>query len=231
MGFTIETGISALTVFIQGLLSFFSPCVLPLVPLYLGYLSGGIGQEEQKTGGRLRLFIRVLFFCPGDQWSILHTWTGSFCGRNVLPGTENAFCTDRRNHRYHIRAVSAWRFREIPAVGRGTSDPLSSGEDDHVPGHCSDHGIYVQLCVDALCGTGADQRTPDGGKRPDQPERLQDHRSVYSGVYPAVYVVSRVHCTASRCFQETYECGQIHSESRRSPDDPYGSAYVYRKDE
>ena len=49
MGFTIETGISALTVFIQGLLSFFSPCVLPLVPLYLGYLSGGIGQEEQKT--------------------------------------------------------------------------------------------------------------------------------------------------------------------------------------
>ncbi len=65
MGFTIETGISALTVFIQGLLSFFSPCVLPLVPLYLGYLSGGIGQEEQKTGGRLRLFIRVLFFALG----------------------------------------------------------------------------------------------------------------------------------------------------------------------
>ena len=28
MGFTIETGISAVTVFVQGLLSFFSPCVL-----------------------------------------------------------------------------------------------------------------------------------------------------------------------------------------------------------
>ena len=27
MGFTIETGISGVTVFLQGLLSFFSPCV------------------------------------------------------------------------------------------------------------------------------------------------------------------------------------------------------------
>ena len=48
MGFTIETGISAATVFLQGLLSFFSPCVLPLVPLYLGYLSGGVGAAETE---------------------------------------------------------------------------------------------------------------------------------------------------------------------------------------
>ena len=52
MGFTIETGISALTVFVQGLLSFFSPCVLPLVPLYLGYLAGGLNiQPGQGTAG------------------------------------------------------------------------------------------------------------------------------------------------------------------------------------
>ena len=81
MGFTIETGMSAVTVFIQGLLSFFSPCVLPLVPLYLGYLAGGL---NVGTGGgavqagdpgagpagpgkreRLKLFIRVLFFTLG----------------------------------------------------------------------------------------------------------------------------------------------------------------------
>ena len=41
MGFTIETSIPFITVFLQGILSFFSPCVLPLVPLYIGYLSGG----------------------------------------------------------------------------------------------------------------------------------------------------------------------------------------------
>ena len=75
MGFTIETGISALTVFLQGILSFFSPCVLPLVPLYLGYLSGGLGAEsasgsdtaenDAKKGGGVRLFLRVLFFALG----------------------------------------------------------------------------------------------------------------------------------------------------------------------
>ena len=30
--------------FLEGLLSFFSPCVLPLVPLYLGYLTAGISE-------------------------------------------------------------------------------------------------------------------------------------------------------------------------------------------
>ena len=29
MGFSIETSVSAVTVFLQGALSFFSPCVLP----------------------------------------------------------------------------------------------------------------------------------------------------------------------------------------------------------
>ena len=41
MGFTLEISVPVLTVFLQGLLSFFSPCVLPLVPLYVGYLAGG----------------------------------------------------------------------------------------------------------------------------------------------------------------------------------------------
>lgn len=75
MGFTIETGISAITVFVQGLLSFFSPCVLPLVPLYLGYLSGrlnsGLDETEKEEAGasasaaKIKLFVRVLFFTLG----------------------------------------------------------------------------------------------------------------------------------------------------------------------
>lgn len=77
MGFTIETGISAFTVFVQGLLSFFSPCVLPLVPLYLGYLAGGLnigtgGADPGSPGAaapgrkeRMKLFLRVFFFTLG----------------------------------------------------------------------------------------------------------------------------------------------------------------------
>ena len=41
MGFAVDTGLTAAAAFAQGLLSFFSPCVLPLLPLYPGYLSGG----------------------------------------------------------------------------------------------------------------------------------------------------------------------------------------------
>ena len=35
MGFSLDVSVSVLTVFLQGILSFFSPCVLPLLPLYL----------------------------------------------------------------------------------------------------------------------------------------------------------------------------------------------------
>ena len=35
MGFSLDVSVPVLTVFLQGLLSFFSPCVLPLIPLYI----------------------------------------------------------------------------------------------------------------------------------------------------------------------------------------------------
>lgn len=44
--FSISTGVpSYLTAIAAGLLSFFSPCVLPIVPGYLGYLSGQLVRE------------------------------------------------------------------------------------------------------------------------------------------------------------------------------------------
>lgn len=47
MGFQIDVNVPAITVFLQGILSFFSPCVLPLIPLYIGYLSGGTGKRGE----------------------------------------------------------------------------------------------------------------------------------------------------------------------------------------
>lgn len=72
MGFTLEVGVSALTVFIQGLLSFFSPCVLPLLPLYIGYLSGGTGQvgEDGKISyTRSKVFGNTIFFVVGVSFA------------------------------------------------------------------------------------------------------------------------------------------------------------------
>ena len=47
MNFDLEISIPVLTVLIQGLLSFFSPCVFPLVPLYIGYFSGGVKKVDE----------------------------------------------------------------------------------------------------------------------------------------------------------------------------------------
>jgi cytochrome c-type biogenesis protein len=49
-GFAIGATISFPLAFLAGLLSFLSPCVLPLVPVYLGYLTGTVvGSQEQPT--------------------------------------------------------------------------------------------------------------------------------------------------------------------------------------
>ena len=60
MGFSVETGVPVITVFIQGILSFFSPCVLPLVPLYIGYLAGGtrtVDEEGPRQWTKMELYI------------------------------------------------------------------------------------------------------------------------------------------------------------------------------
>ena len=68
MGFQIDAGIPAITVFIQGILSFFSPCVLPLVPLYVSYLAGGAKQVDEEGNihyPRGKVLVNTLFFVLG----------------------------------------------------------------------------------------------------------------------------------------------------------------------
>lgn len=60
----LDTSIPIITVFIQGVLSFASPCILPLIPLYLGYLSGGINKEDGSYNKR-KLLINTIFFTLG----------------------------------------------------------------------------------------------------------------------------------------------------------------------
>ena len=69
---TINTSVPALTVFLQGLLSFFSPCVLPLIPVYMGYLSGGtLAKDEEGVWhyDRKKVLINTLFFTIGVSFA------------------------------------------------------------------------------------------------------------------------------------------------------------------
>ena len=66
----MDIGISYGGAALAGILSFFSPCVLPLVPFYLCYLAG-ISMEEFRTEGvfsnklRKKLTLNTVFFSAG----------------------------------------------------------------------------------------------------------------------------------------------------------------------
>lgn len=52
--------VTTITAFIFGLLSFFSPCVLPIVPGYLSFISGVSFEEMQNNDNRSRIRKRIL---------------------------------------------------------------------------------------------------------------------------------------------------------------------------
>ena len=68
MNFNLDISVPMLTVLIQGLLSFFSPCVFPLVPLYIGYFSGGaktLDEDGTVHYPRGRVLLHTAFFVLG----------------------------------------------------------------------------------------------------------------------------------------------------------------------
>ena len=72
MGFNIDVSVPAFTVFLQGLLSFFSPCVFPSLPVYMGYLAGGtaVRDEDGKMKyGRAKIALNTLFFVIGVSFT------------------------------------------------------------------------------------------------------------------------------------------------------------------
>lgn len=56
---SVIENISALTALAEGFISFFSPCVIPLLPIYLGYLSGSL--EERKPSRKKSMLFTLTF--------------------------------------------------------------------------------------------------------------------------------------------------------------------------
>ncbi len=59
------TAFAAVIAFLAGLVSFLSPCVLPLVPAFIGYLSGATVTPEGVVVGRRETFLHALTFVLG----------------------------------------------------------------------------------------------------------------------------------------------------------------------
>ena len=59
----MASGLSLTIAFVAGLVSFLSPCVLPILPGFLAYLAGDVGQGEKPS--RLATFMSSVFFVLG----------------------------------------------------------------------------------------------------------------------------------------------------------------------
>lgn len=94
MGFSLETSIPALTVFVQGLLSYFSPCVLPLIPLYVGYLAGGAAKTNEDGTieyPRKKVFVNTLFFVIGVSFAFFLLGFGFTALGQFFTGNQRVF--------------------------------------------------------------------------------------------------------------------------------------------
>lgn len=61
-----------------GMLSFLSPCVLPLVPIYLGYLSGAAVTPDGVTVPRGQVMTHALVFVAGFTTIFVAIWSALF---------------------------------------------------------------------------------------------------------------------------------------------------------
>lgn len=88
----VEAGsISFLFVFLEGVLSFFSPCVIPLIPVYMSYLSGNTSEDEANgiVYDRKKVFLHTLMFVIGISFSFFilglsFTAIGNFFNYNKM---------------------------------------------------------------------------------------------------------------------------------------------------
>jgi len=86
------SNISFLLVFIEGIVSFFSPCIIPIIPVYMSYLAGN--PDRNKEDGKVRynrksVFFYTLIFVLGISFAFFilamaFTVVGSFFQRHQL---------------------------------------------------------------------------------------------------------------------------------------------------
>ena len=91
-GLVPAESVSFIIVFLEGLLSFFSPCVIPLIPIYISYLSGNAKKTDDNgiiTYQRSKVFLHTLFFVLGISFAFFilgmsFTALGSFFNKNQI---------------------------------------------------------------------------------------------------------------------------------------------------
>lgn len=91
-GIVTTDNVSFVLVFLEGILSFFSPCVIPLIPVYMSYLAGN-AKKAREDGviiyERKKVLFHTLFFVLGISFAFFilgmsFTALGNFFSNNKI---------------------------------------------------------------------------------------------------------------------------------------------------
>ncbi len=73
--------VNLISAFLGGVLTFLAPCTLPLIPAYVGFLAGGVKNEQKQTSSkslRLSILLNALLFTVG--FSLVFIFFGTVSG-------------------------------------------------------------------------------------------------------------------------------------------------------
>ena len=156
-----------LGVALAGLVSFLSPCVLPLVPPYLGYLSGTT--IEQMTEPRRvedhvwrRVVLASVLFVLGFTTVFVALGAGASVLGQWVQDHKGAALHRRRARHHRLRPAFPRAAARAAALSPGALSRAGGGGE---PGRRLHHGAGVRLRLDALHRPGAGDRAGAGGER------------------------------------------------------------------
>ena len=161
-----------LGVALAGLVSFLSPCVLPLVPPYLGYISGTTIEQMTDEGGHRGPRVAacragLALLRAGLHHRVRGLGSRRVRARPVGAGAQGRAVDRRRGHHHRLRAAFPRAAARAAAL---SSSAISGARGGREPGRRFRHGAGVRLRLDALHRPGAGDRADARGQR-GQPRR------------------------------------------------------------
>ena len=151
---------------LAGLVSFLSPCVLPLVPPYLGYLGGTtIEQMGNKEDVDAHLWRRIVlasvFFVMGFTTVFVGFGAGASVFGQWIAAHKNQLAVRRRDCDHPVRPALPGRAAHPAAVQPGA---LPRQRRRGEPGRRLRDGARLRFRLDAVHRTGAGDRADLGGQ-------------------------------------------------------------------
>src|SRR5262249_33917647 len=142
------------TALAAGMVSFASPCVLPLVPAYLGFITGRSAEELKSAHGsaRVQVITQGLAFVAGLAVMFALLGAAGRQGQRARPGAaaEPAMAVaDRRRGCRDLRPADAGRAAD-PAAGTYVSHRGRDAECAAQPPRRIRHGRGVRRRLDAM---------------------------------------------------------------------------------